>query len=130
MVIAILGYILLAMTASIGGVIEAILWSRKAADAFKWNEHIVLNIHRGLIFLLAYFAVSPWIILAHIFSFPFFQAGAYYQTRHYFDKHVYEDGWFSGASSSSTASINVKLKHRLMGLFISLMILIIYCKIL
>lgn len=130
MVEVIIHYLIMALIFSSGGAIEAVLWSRKGADAFKWNEHILLAVNRGLIFVAAYVAVSPWILASSLLAFPFFQAGTYYTFRHLIDNNVYPDGWWSQPSNTSTATVNVSTQLRTLAMISSLALLAFYITIL
>ncbi len=95
------------------GAEEAILYSRKGADAFKWNEHILFVVNRAL--CAACILISPFtddrviILIACIFFFPFIHDGAYYVTRGKIDMPQYR---FNSDSTGSTATLEIKFKYR------------------
>lgn len=94
--------------ACISGVKDGILWSKKGADAFTWNEHIVFIAERaciGSIVIVIPFLTEPSFIKVSVvlgcFSlcFSFLHNGFYYTTRRYIDVDYYH--WFSESKSSS-----------------------------
>lgn len=118
------------------GAVEAILYSKKASDAFKWNEHIVLTIQRILVVDMIF--CTGWImthgstasltipigfsdtmlsisIILLAFSLP--HDGMYYVFRRLIDPDLKygninrsHTSWlnsFLGESDSSTAIINI-----------------------
>ncbi len=124
-------YILFSLYSSISGVKDAILWSRKGADSFEWDEHWVFVLERLVfgtsIVLPVYFKISfQDIILIMIcvgLSFPFWHNGFYYTARHYIDNSY--KGWAS-ESTTSTAKINFTWPARFTLFLISAIYLIIY----
>ena len=94
--------------ACISGVKDGILWSKKGANAFEWNEHIVFISERaciGSIVLLLPLLSKPSfldvsaVLLSFCMCFPFLHNGSYYTTRRYIDVDYYH--WFSESKSSS-----------------------------
>ena len=94
--------------ACISGIKDGILWSKKGADAFTWNEHIVLVAERaciGSIVLLLPFLTKPSlldvsaVLVTFCMCFSFLHNGCYYTTRRYIDVDYYH--WFSESKSSS-----------------------------
>ncbi len=95
------------------GAIEAILYSKKAAGAFKWNEHALFVINRALIavclILSPYASDRVQVMTAAIFMFPLIHDGFYYVTRHLIDVPEYR---FNSNSTSSTARFEIKFTWR------------------
>ena len=94
--------------ACISGIKDGILWSKKGADSFTWDEHIVLVAERaciGSIVLVIPLLIEPSFekVSAVLFSFcmcfSFLHNGCYYTTRRYIDVDYYH--WFSESKSSS-----------------------------
>lgn len=121
-----ISYLSLCLFYCVLGFKEGILWSKKGADAFKWNEHIVFAIERIGIGLLAFFAVDWQIILVSVLAFPFFHNGVYYWSRNLINEDVYDREFFDEPSSTSTAKINFSLINRIVGFVLSLILLIVY----
>lgn len=90
----------------VSGWIEGILYSRKGADAFKWNEHI-LYVVAGIIIGFLYVSanheaygmerfmvgVSAW------FMFPLVHDASYFETRRFTDISTYR--WYSYSTDRS-----------------------------
>jgi len=94
--------------ACISGWKDAILWSRKGADAYDWNEHYIFNAERacvGSIVLLLPLLTKPSlldvsaVLVTFCLCFSFLHNGCYYTTRRYIDVDYYH--WFSESKSSS-----------------------------
>lgn len=112
--------------ACISGVKDGILWSKKGADAFAWNEHLVLVAERaciGSIVLLLPLLSKPSfldvsaVLLSFCMCFPFLHNGSYYTTRRYIDVDYYH--WFS-ESKSSSAKFNLGIVFRITIFFVGL----------
>lgn len=90
------------------GTIEAVLWSRKGADAFPWNEHIIFSIQRfvfGVTIVMAGYAgytVAAVSMVVSLFFFFFMHDGAIYLFRNLIDEDIYPRRWFD-TSTTSTA---------------------------
>lgn len=116
-------FLLGALSASLG-VMEAVLWSGKSYDAFKFNEHVIFTVSRILIFSSIF--AAPYIdnlllvLCAGFLSFPFFHDGAYYVTRGMIDVPGYN---FFSDSNNSSAVIEIKFKYRLAFFILSVFIL-------
>lgn len=127
--IQIISIILWYIFASLCGSVEAILWSKKAAEAFKWNEHILLVLQRGLVILICiscYFLelnifTGSALIISAMLSFSFFHNGFYYFTRSKIDVPTYN---FTSNSTSSTAKLQFPFIVRLIMFIFSIIILI------
>jgi hypothetical protein len=101
-------FILLCAYACASGVKDAILWSKRGADAFNWNEHLVFVAERAVIgsvvFVIPYLISPSFIKISVVLAcfslcFPFLHNGCYYTTRRYIDVDYYH--WFSESKSSS-----------------------------
>lgn len=99
--------LLLAYTA-ISGVKDGLLWSKKGADAFAWNEHIVLVAERISVGLLplSYMIIKNYtyidyaaLLATWLLLFSFIHNGFYYETRRRIDQPDYD--WFSDSSTST-----------------------------
>jgi hypothetical protein len=94
--------------ACISGIKDGILWSKKGADSFTWNEHIVFIAERAtigsILFVLPLltntsFLDSSVVLATFCMCFPFLHNGFYYTTRRYIDVDYYT--WFSESKTSS-----------------------------
>lgn len=92
----------------ISGIKDGILWSKKGADSFTWNEHIVFIAERAtigsIVFVLPFlsntsFLDSSVVLATFCMCFSFLHNGFYYTTRRYIDVDYYH--WFSESKSSS-----------------------------
>lgn len=124
---AILSYLLVIAFASCEGITHAILWSRKGAHAFKWNEHKVFVVQRLLFGAAALFTASPWALYAGAFAYPFFHNGFYYTYRDKIDGTYPKRFW--AHSTSSTAKLNFTVRFRLVMFVISLLGLFLVLKL-
>lgn len=126
---------LFCILASLWGIKEGVLWSRKGADAYKWNEHILFVMERivaaGLFICGAWIGIngSIWdsvaVSIAAMFMFPFFHNGMYYFSRREIDGS-YPKGFWDEPSDTSTASWNFSLTQRVAGAIVGVCILAIY----
>ena len=118
--------------ACISGVKDGILWSKKGANAFEWNEHIVFISERACIGSMV--LVLPFInklslldscavLASFCLCFSFLHNGCYYTTRRYIDVDYYN--WFS-ESKSSSAKFNFGIVLRLVTFFVGLAVISIY----
>lgn len=126
-----LQYLFFCMYASLGGVVEAILYARTGAESFKWNEHIIFITKAGVVilgFIVIPHLVNPTLItsnlcfIACIFSYPFFHDGFYYETARRINRPDYK---FSSNSKTSTADIEIPWFIR-MNLFIASLLIILH----
>ena len=94
--------------ACISGWKDAILWSRKGADAYDWNEHYIFNAERACVGSIALtipllkdftFVDSSAIIGVFLLCFSFLHNGFYYWQRSKIDVNKYH--WFSNSKTSS-----------------------------
>lgn len=107
MIWAIIAYTLLIVIYATRGVEQAIMYSKKGADAFKGNEHLPITIVRCAIVMLALNSVllgndTPLIIASFLPSFWFWHNTAYYWGRNKIDSNVYPD-WFTARSTTSSS---------------------------
>lgn len=118
--------------ACISGVKDGILWSKKGADAFEWNEHIVFIAERaciGSIVLVLPFITnislldSVVVLASFCLCFSFLHNGCYYTTRRYIDVDYYN--WFS-ESKSSSARFNLGIVFRLVTFSVGILAFSIY----
>lgn len=85
---------------------QAVLWSRKATEAFGWNEHILFILSRGLLFasllVCTFYGWKPvlYAILCFLPMFIFVHNGVYYETRNRIDGS-YPKGFFDKSTTSS-----------------------------
>lgn len=110
------------------GYIEAILYSKKGAEAFKINEHIVYTISRISVMIMVLLShlysgqFNIWYAcLSCLLSFSFWHNGTYYETRKLIDVSYYR---FTSNSKTSSAWIELNYKTRLSLKLIGLIILI------
>lgn len=102
------------------GIMDAITYCKKGAEAFTWNEHIILNTVRVLtlsMIILVYYSPKIniwWASAACLLAFSFWHNGFYYETRKRIDVPGYN---FFSESTTSTAIIEVSFYSRL-GLFL------------
>ena len=112
------------------GSVEAILYSKKAGEAFTWNEHVLFvgkMVVIGIMLLWPYpvlyydvvASVCFW-ILAH----PFFHDGFYYETRNRIDVPEYHF-WYD-FSKTSTARFEIRFIWRCVMLSAGVAGLVIY----
>jgi len=79
------------------------------------NLHPFFSTQRGLVILLMFMLEFTHIgcvnsllfCLCCSIAFPFIHDGTYYTTRHYLDKKLYENGWFSQSTSSTALMTKV-----------------------
>ena len=118
--------------ACISGVKDGILWSKKGANAFEWNEHIVFISERACIGSMV--LVLPFInklslldscavLASFCLCFSFLHNGCYYTTRRYIDVDYYN--WFS-ESKSSSARFNLGIVFRLVTFSVGILAFSIY----
>jgi hypothetical protein len=126
--VLLIAYVLVNYYAYLQGRTHAVLYSRKGAEAFPWNEHRIYFQERALVcsfFVLGCY-MHQWEILClvplFIFSFSFWHNGSYYHTRNQIDKPEYH--WFYD-SKTSTAVIELNAVIRTTLFIISLIALTI-----
>lgn len=128
-------FLFAASFALISGLVEAILWSKKGADAFTWNEHIALLALRGLVFFglfLGFWAnadMNFWrlVLSAGIgyMGFVGLHPSFYYLFRNKIDRS-YPMGFFSNPSRDSTADINLSVGLRMLLILGSIILLVVF----
>jgi len=128
-------FILLCLYASSSGCKDAILYGRKGADTFDWNEHMLFVFERVLVLSIALYStlykhssLLDAIVLFATFacSFSFFHNGFYYETARQINRSEYR---FWSNSKTSTARLEMTWGIRLALLLLSLGILIFYISI-
>ncbi len=122
---------LFCLWASATGSVEAVLWSRKASEAFTWNEHVLLVIQRLIVlalFIAGFYTTAVAcsyykdILLfgSIILAFSFFHNGFYFETRKRIDKKDYH---FWSNATGSTAVFEFNFITRTIMFIVSLTIL-------
>lgn len=105
---------------------DAILWSKKGAEAFPWNEHIVFVAERAAVGTLVFVDVPIGqkliVVVCWIFAFSFLHNGFYYETRKRIDKPDYY--WFSD-STTSTATLEMNATFRTVLFVISVLCVVV-----
>lgn len=133
-------FILLSFYALLSGVKDAVLWSKKGAESFKFNEHILFVAERATVYLSVLIAVLSVeltakfvisflvILLASLLAFPFLHNGALYYSRNKIEPELYTKGFFSEPSETSTAKYNFSFRIRtiLFGVAIFLVIIVLF----
>jgi len=111
---------------------QAVMWSKTGAEAFKWNEHILMILSRGMIILmplLAFFAQSVLSYVAAVIAFlPMFffvHNGVYYETRKHIDG-AYPKGFFDKSTSSSAKLPTLSFIPRLLLFLLGVALIFIY----
>lgn len=104
------------------GVIDAVLWSKTGAAAFKFNEHTLLVFVRGCFLLISIIPVNWVLVLCTWLMFPAIHNGAYYMARNAIDGS-YPKKWKAEPSDSSTATINFSFKLRTALAFIGFLLI-------
>ena len=126
-------FLFFCFVAIVKGTLHGILWSKKGADAYSWNEHIVLWVDASLTFLAVYFGyfyaqnLSFWSLsllsAAGGFVYMALHPSFYYLSRHQIDGAY--DGPFDEPSEGSTAWLNFPTWARVVFLVVAIVILII-----
>lgn len=123
-------YIIFILLSILSGIFEAIAYSKKGADAFKWNEHIILVLSRGMWLVLATPIIQltwiQWFLfsLVGVFGFSFFHNGFYEFTKAKIFKT--SEGFFKDfqkSSKTSTAIFNLDFTSRYLAFIFSVIIL-------
>lgn len=124
--------LLLLSYSMLAGVTEGVLYSKKASEAFKWNEHAIFVAHRaciGFIFLLPdalhlydKLAIIGFWILGH----SFFHDGAYFETRGAIDIPHYK--WYYNKSKTSTARFELSFWIRTLMFIVGCIWMFVYFK--
>lgn len=99
-------FLVLILFAASSGLEQAILFSRKGAEAFKWNEHFVFFVTRcalvGIAWSAAGLSVVDRLLLIPIFALCFSMPHneVYYYSRAKIDRHRYTWGYKSATSTA------------------------------
>lgn len=118
--------------ACISGWKDAILWSRKGADAYDWNEHYILIAERACIGSIVLtipllkdfnYVDSSVVIGVFIACFSFLHNGFYYWQRNKIDVNEYH--WFSN-SKTSTAWYNANSTLRTVLFVVGVLAILCY----
>lgn len=134
MLLAILHLLTVLSISALSGLNDAVLYSRRGADAFPWNEHKIFVAKRAALILLVALTclltlngtilpLAVNMIIIYPLSYPFVHNSIYYEARNRIDKS-YPAGWKSD-STTSTAQINFNLSQRTGMALLSLLIFII-----
>lgn len=121
-------YLFLNLYAAASGVKDAVLWSKKGAEAFSWNEHKIFVIERTIICFALYTVLYLRhdqllvVIAAFVLSFSFWHNGCYYLGRNGIQSNVYPKGFWD-ESASSTALLELSLVQRSLLKLFSLAVL-------
>jgi len=122
-------FLLFFIWSSLIGATDAILYSKTASDAFKWNEHIVFTFQRmsvALLVLTGFFLEDLTqligVFISCVFCFSWFHNGVYYETRRRIDVPSYN---FFSSSSTSTSVIELSFIRRTALLIIGILIAIL-----
>ncbi len=125
-------YILFCIYASLSGLKDAILYGKRGAETFYWNEHTLFNVERGVV-LLGYcasmlfarisYADLSWLALSCLMAFSFFHNGFYYETARQINRMDYR---FWSDSKTSTAKIEISWNLRFTLFALSVVVLYFY----
>ena len=101
-------------------IIEAVLYSKQGAEAFKVNEHYLYTLNRISVLSMIIVSVLKHEVLlsingimlaiSFIMMYPFWHDGAYYETRRAIDVPSYN---FKSSSTTSTAKFELNWNKRL-----------------
>jgi hypothetical protein len=123
----ILAFLVLCAYACFSGWKDAILWSKKGADAFPWNEHLVFVAERAAVGTLVFVDVPIGqkliVVVCWLAAFSFLHNGFYYETRKRIDVPYYH--WFAD-STTSTATIQMNAPVRSLFFGVAVLFLITY----
>ena len=115
-------YLLMLVFAACEGITHAILWSKRGADAYKWNEHIIFVVQRIILGLLIWYSPNLSLLIAGAIAYIPVHASVYYEARKRIDG-AYPKGWVSEPSDGSTARFNFSFFARVLLFSISLAII-------
>lgn len=111
-------YTLFLIYASLSGMNNAILYGKRGAETFKWNEHMLFFIERGTVLGIGLYgslfvkaSIKECLILltACVFAFSFYHNAFYYETTRQINRPDYR---FWSNSKTSTAKVNMDFKYR------------------
>jgi hypothetical protein len=117
----IVAFLALCAYACISGIKDAILWSRKGSESFRWNEHLVFVAERVAVATLVFsdgtiyqklMTVACW-----LGCFSFLHNGFYYEARNRIDMAIYH---WSYESTTSTARIELSMANRTILFLVSI----------
>jgi hypothetical protein len=122
--------LVLILNTIVDGMNDAILYSRKGAHAFPWNEHIILVLDRAGLPLVSVFTILTsdlaWTMVqlwAYLLMHSFIHNGAYYLCR---DKIDGTNHGFKHQSPTTTAKVDLNYKQRSILFVIGLLLLVAY----
>ena len=124
MVIALV--LVLALTYSMLGFIEGLIWSKKGSEAFTWNEHVPLSIQRVLLGILVLwcawlgFEITWKSLVSSLPMFFFFHDGMIYLTRNLISPLVYKRKWFDESTTSSATLSTISARWRIVLFIVGL----------
>lgn len=116
---------------------DAVLWSKRGADAYKWDEHLIFigeRIGVAIPFILCFSAAWNHSItwsgfvtagLCALASFFFVHNGMYYQGRYWID-NAYPGFWADTKNKKDKAPLNVSFPIRLALLACSTIYILCY----
>jgi len=122
-------FLLMLLHPFVTGAIEGILYGRKAAESFRWDEHLMFLVGRAIIGLLVLLTTDLTIfdriilVICWIFCYALPHDESYYYTRAKIDKSRYVYGY---QSPTSTAKLELNKLERLILLLIGLAGFIVY----
>lgn len=102
------------------GMNDSILWGRKGADSFSWNEHLILLFNRYSWIVVLFIQFTLLDIVSSILMVMALHPGFYYQGRKWLDNRYI--GFFDNPDITSTAKINLLLWHRIIIFTLSIAI--------
>lgn len=129
-----LAYLLFHLTSVIRGIIDAILYSKKGAEALPGNEHVFLNTGTIIaisLFFAGWFFQRDWVFAVFLIAgywpgFSFFHNGTYNVTKNIIFRTgmSFVEAWVD-TSKTSTANFKYDFKSRLYLMLFGLLILTI-----
>lgn len=121
-----------ALTYSMLGFVEGLVWSKEADEAFTWNEHIPLSIQRILLGILVLwcswlgFEITWKSLVLSLPMFFFFHDGMIYLTRNLINPLVYKRKWFAESTTSSATLGTMSARWRIILFAIGLALTIYF----
>lgn len=106
----ILSFLVIIMYACVEGFTHAVLYGRRGADSFKWNEHLLFNAQRAILVTALFFKPDIYSIISGLLCFSFFHNGFYYTQRDRIDNSYPKRWWDDSTSSSATINFSVKVR--------------------
>ncbi len=128
----VIAYIAAIIYSCLLGVYDAIMYGRKGADSFEWNEHIILVMIRGCFPVALQLGIEMtthqviFIGACFVFLYSFFHNGCYYVTRAAMDGKIYPWRSWTAASSTDTSLVHFRYWPRTIQFLISLIAITYY----